>query len=499
MNQNTNGTFTKYLVLFAFTLAFVWLHFPELTVGPRCDSLMIAKEINLPISEWSKTTDHHEPLFLYEARFLWQIVHHLFPQSHTLVSVLAKSCGANPDLVDKIGKSALLSRSSYQLVYIIWFGTTLMMYTMMCSLICSMMRRVRIACFFIGFLALSFIFIRNYNYALFYKYLDSYFYAHIISAVIGVRFFLESQEKKRYLWLGFILFCLFHCVGYRRVAILTLPLFFYGITSAYTKLRNIKIRIATSFFLAVVFALGSKGLTALLPTQHTHSASVMLYSDMHIASLLSGDKETFHQICDDVGISGDNIEHVHHTQETIHQSYYLLREKADTEENWNKLLFAYADYFKKHPKEMLLGRVISITQFYSNYCVPDFEKKWILSCCPEAKLSENSWKATHINLFETGGRYEKVYLFSIAAVLLTFILFKYRLLDAEMRFFVFVSILGFVYSLSYCLVVVPTPDPRFHAFPVFAQCMFLSYVAARCCDFALRGIKNRVQGGSPKH
>lgn len=471
MNQNNRENYLFFFCILLFSLAFGWLEFPEFLASPSGDPVGTALLISQPLPTWANTSDWHELLLVYEGRCFYQTL--------------------------KLFCSGIDYTYGNQVLHIMWCMNTVMLYFMLCLLIYSLRQQRNTLLGFLFFFCISVIFIRHYNYSLFHKYLDGFFYPFIISALVSVRLYRLSSGKMRFFWFLFAIFCLFHCVGYRRVSILTLPFFFYALAPVFLRRKVLFYRLATAISAACCFGFCFQLIFRLLPSTHEHPAIVMMYSDMSIASLLAGDKASFQSTCNELGVEGLVIENRNHTPDSLHQSCFVTQHKPDTQERWNHFLQVYVDYTQKHPKEMILGKVVSIIQFYSNCHVPVFARNAIISLCPNAKLSENAWDIKPSTRHDTGGSYEKIYLYTLSGCLLIFLFFKRRHLDDETRFFMFVSLVGFVYSLSYCIVT-PTPDARYHAFSVMAQCLFLSYVAARACVHLHHKLSNRLQNSEQR-
>lgn len=481
MKQNNGVDYTYYVCIFFFTLAFAWLEWPEVIAGLQNDPVCILQEIDKPKALWPQTSDWHELLFIYEGRVLLHVLNSCVPNLDCFLSDCVSNLNVNSlfsqHLIDKFAKSNITYRMIF-LIYIMWGCVTLMLYTMLCLLFKSLKcKKITFVIFILNFL-LSFVFIRHYHYALFYKYLDGFFFSFVISGLIGVRLCYLSKGYKRFFWLLFVLICLFHCLGYRRVALISMPVVFYALVYIFFNKRNFLFKVFLSLSCALFFSLGFNFLISLLPSSHKHSAVIMLYSDMSIAAQLSGDWKTFQEISQNVGIN--TLSDVKdHTSVPLAQRYSGVKlPPPDSKEQWYRFLDEYIGFACRHPKEIVLGKIISLTQFYSNFHVPEFEQNFISAMCPKFRSSEKSWSARPVSIHDSGGRYEKIYLYSISAVLLISLLLKWQHVDHELRFFTFVSLVGMVYSLSYWPIT-PTPDARYHSFPVFAQCMFLSYVVAR--------------------
>lgn len=462
MKQNNGKDYILYIFLLLFTLAFCWLEYPEALAEPRSDAVTAMRWI----ASSSVTSDWHELLFVYEGRVLRQIAK--LPFFHMDLEFV-----------------------KYLMIFM-WYVVTIMLYCMLCLLFLSMKKHRGTLFVFIVFFISSFAFIRHHNYALFHKYIDGYFYPFIISALIGVRFALASTGKKRFAWFIFVLFCLFHCVGYRRVAYILLPAFFYILTPLLIKAKGFFPRIFTALACSCCFGISTILLFRCIPAIHEHPTTIMMYSDMTNAKLLSEDKEAFQTLLKNVHVTGHVNEKNKITYDTFHQWFCIHFIKPDTEENWNSFVKTYIDCVRNHPKEMFVGRVISLVQFYSNMHVPMFIRKAITSYCPQAQLDEKVWAARMwMDSVGSGGKYEKIYLFFLSACVLVLSFFRRNRLDANTRFFIFVSLVGFLYSMGYWIVT-PTPDARYHAFTVMAQCMFLSYMAAKGTVAGYSFFRNRL-------
>lgn len=493
MNQSKYHNLPFYFIIFIFTLAFGWLELPELVAGIKSDSIAILSLIGKSPDSWAQTSDWHELLFVYEGRCLLQALMFLFPNIEAFMSEyvlsIALACGIKKQMIDELANYDITFTMVF-LMYAMWGLAVFVMYVMLCNLFLSMKKNQCRLFFFLFFVLLSFVFIRHYNYARFYKYLDGFFCSYFVSAVIGVRMCYLSKGKKRLFWLLAVLFCLFHCLGYRRVAILSLPIVFYGVMPIIFRVKTVFRRVLAACACSLCFGAGSLYAISLFPATHAHSAVVMMYSDMTMTGLLSGDWDSLQTQFRKEGYYGIRNVRKDHPNVTLSQIYTGFKlPKPDSQEQWNRFVRMYIEYAMKYPKEMALSKMVSLIQFYSNFHVPQFVRNFVESVCPKAQLVEKHWNVKPVQMHDTGGSYEKVYLFLIAGSLLV-VLFRYRKhLDAEMRFFAFWSLVGFTYSLSFWPVT-PTPDARYHAFPVFAQCMFLSYMAARGCGYCWLHYRN---------
>lgn len=494
MNPSKNHLLPFFIAVFIFTLAFIWLEIPEILSVAEDDSCAILHNIVQPFSIWSQTSDWWSLLFTYEGRILWKLLHWIFPAVDSFISDQTIALGNYQWVNETVINNQAIKGATYSMIffnYAMWVVVTCLLYGMFCLLLHSMRKQTATLFVFLAFLVISFVFIRHYNYALFHKYLDGFFYAFILSAIIGVRLCLASQGKKRLFWFIFVLFCLFHSIGYREMSILTLPLFFFALTPVFSHAKKFIYRAAVALASACVFCVSTQYLISLLPSFHKHKGVVMLYSDMSIAAILSGDWDSFQQTCKEAGIHDRRNIESRDKAITLSQIYYGPTLNSDTNESWNRFLQAYINYTSKHPKEMLLSRTISLIQFYSNFHVPQFVRKTVSELCPKAQLSERMWNIKPVKIHDTGGSYEKIYLFATSVIMLLFLFKKRRCLDADMRFFIFISLVGFAYSSGFW-VFIPTPDARYHAFPVMAQCLFLSYLAARGCLFCWHYFRNQA-------
>lgn len=493
MNQNPNGRCIAGAALIVFTLAFLWLQLPELLAGVRGDPLSSLRLIAQPSSEWANTSDWRGLLFIYEGRGLWWLMHACCPGIDSYLNDFLPmfSCrlGVNPAMLGELGGHGI-TYSMVFLVYSIWGFYTAVCYVLFCLLIYSMRKDVWKMLLFLSFLIISFAFIRHFHYALFYKYLDGLFYPLAISALIGAYFCISAQGKRKYAWFLFVLICLFHCVGYRRMAIFTLPVFCYWLMPVVYSPKKWMLRAFSACVLGGLFGLSTLSLIQRLPSVHAHKAIIMMYSDLYMTGILSGNWEHFKQLEKEGGISG-----VHNHKSSaqlipLGQLYFGAHlTKGDTDENWQQFVRTYCRFVCRYPRAYVCSRVISMLQFYCNFHVPNICRKAVAALCPEATLSQTSWSAEPCNLHDSGGKYEKVYLFAASLLTLCFLMWRRAHLDEEMRQFVFFALVGGAYSLSFMLVV-PTPDARYHSFPVMAQCLFLSYVAARAINNIIQRMLN---------
>lgn len=483
MKQSKYSNWFIFLALLVFTLAFACLEWKEILAGVRGDPILELAYIIQPRSEWSQTSDWRGLLFIYEARCLWQLM-----GSSSIDSFLSNDffpflihLGASKNIINSIFFSSKFSCKMIFLFYIMWSVVLILLYVMLLKLLLSLKNRPAIMFSFLFFLIISFIFIRHYSYAKFYKYLDGYFYHIVLSAIIAVRFCLKSKGLARFLWFSFILICLFHCIGFRQMSICAMPIFFYILTPVFCKAKHIFTRTIVALIAGGAFAAFSQCAINQLPAQHKHKAIVMMYSDMSIAGLLSGDWESFQASCKDGCISGNRNVNLPSEQVKLSQMYTGVElVPEDTDASWGRFCHTYYQYFCKYPKEMLLGRSISIVQFFSNFQTPQFFRNCITALCPKAHLKPELWDISTFHLHHNGGKYEKIYLYTLSLCGLLYLFINRKKIDKDLRYFTFISLVGFAYLSSFMLFV-PTPDPRYHAFPVMAQCLFLSYLAAHKC------------------
>lgn len=328
--------------------------------------------------------------------------------------------------------------------------------------------------------------------------LDYYFLCVFLVSITSL-LFLRSKKRGVKLVAAFILLLsLLHVVSFRRNALILVPFLCFGglrLLLPYVgwgKIMSAGLSIAA----AVVFSaswIGGK-----LAQQQTHSASVMLVSELRMAALLCGkEQQEAHWLS------------VHTPLGWPPRTAKLLRADAENdspdpqrfdpmgrvplqEEEWQSLVTRYVQMWRHHPLSLATARLILATQFYAGSETAMPIRKLTEMLFPSVRLHPEYW-----NLPIPGGEPPHLgkqgWLWPCGVLLfLAYLrhgLRNHRLGEERWRFLSFVMGLAFLYELSF-LILTPAPFYRYHS-PFFLLVLF--FIPLACVDMLLWVQKRKVE------
>lgn len=289
----------------------------------------------------------------------------------------------------------------------------------------------------------------------------------------------------------FSLFLIFtiHVVEFRRNAWIVVPILAYSIAHQCTFCKHIHFKriLVTTTIISAVFA-GSYTVKKLVSHKETHSASVMLVSDMKMAAiLLNSTTKEEKWLADNC-----KLQHPLRTRNKLRadsaneplftNQLDILGRTALDDTQWQMLQKRYISYWKEHTYEMLWVRLISSMHLYWNIEFPETIKKSLTSRYPH--LTDKSFELPSKPVWESNIS-PKVHSITLISSLIAFIAYVSLLLKNKESFYRFDKIIlmvitiCFLYYLSY-LVVVPAPFARYLGTPMLITWLITPVICVRC-------------------
>ena len=280
-----------------------------------------------------------------------------------------------------------------------------------------------------------------------------------------------------------------HIVDFRRNAWIVIPIFAYSIATQCSFYKHILFKriLVTATVVLAVFA-GSYTVKKIVSHKETHSASVMLVSDMKMAAILldatTTEEEWLAHNC--------KLQHPQRTKnklradsdnKPLHSNQLdVLGRNALNDTQWQKLQQRYISYWKEHTYEMLWVRLISSMHLYWDINFPETIKKSLTSQYPH--LTDKAFELPSKPVWESNVS-QKVHSLTLISSLITFIAYISLLLKNKEIYDRFDKIIlttitiCFLYYLSY-LVIVPAAFARYLGTPMLITWFITPVMCIRC-------------------
>lgn len=293
-------------------------------------------------------------------------------------------------------------------------------------------------------------------------YMEHYMYGSLLLAILGVFEFFRCKSVGKYMWLLVIFFSLYHVVGFRRNAVVLLPLFFLYLIPGRWVCKTLVSRGLVALFCSAVFYLGSEYISSRVLTvnHYAYPAAPMVVSDMKISSLLREEQRAFHDIlkqrCGLVCGRGEDC-----VGEAYVEGSLRMSSKA-----WNSLLSIYVDEWRNHPMEMIAARTIQAFQFYVTRRMPTWLTDFYEELYPALKRNEKTWSSAHFwRGYMLLAKELMNFLIQVGIVASLFVMWVLRTRWRQKEV-LWLAAIAVIYISSF-LVVIPGPYPAFrYMYPV---------------------------------
>lgn len=296
--------------------------------------------------------------------------------------------------------------------------------------------------------------------------IDLYFIALLLLAITSPLFFSRIRKDKTN-DLVILLFssCIFlHLLNFRKNAILLIPfLVTYSIMMRYPQLPTRKL--IYSFVITFLLLPFLYATNHLLPARHTHPAIPMVVSDLKISAILRGEEDANRLNLKRIGLRYKPHEETICPLSGVPGTFDALGkyDAQAAEEQWESLTSYYFESIKKHPKTMMIAKLIQIVQFCSDWYVPVGLRNLLHhhygTCPPNSPLWESRFSTK-----ETRITYERIVVYILTSIALLFSIRSWHRDGRSLPLVISLATGGaaIIYFLSF-LPVTPTPDFRYHS------------------------------------
>lgn len=312
----------------------------------------------------------------------------------------------------------------------------------------------------------------------------------VLSMMIPIIIWIKNTSVFLRFFLFFILIVLcIHAVEYRKNAWVLMPIIAYVTAYQVNYLHSARIKRLVIFFLLLFSTyLGVVGVKCFIPHKEMHSSSVMLVSDIKIASHLLNeyDRES-RWLAANCGLQHPertrNLLRADSENKPVKFSCYDIIYRVPLNDNqWTMLKKRYLHYWKEYTKEMLIARMLSAQHLYGSVQTSTWIKKWLLITYPHldgkhfALPSGSVWE-DNVPVFG--------HMATLGAVFVSILLYMLLLIKRKSHFInldktvivIFVSAL--VYYASF-LVITPAPFSRYLGSSILTFWLLIPVIWTRC-------------------
>ncbi|MBR5214339.1 MAG: hypothetical protein IKV92_08775 [Akkermansia sp.] len=304
-----------------------------------------------------------------------------------------------------------------------------------------------------------------------------YFFCTCVFSAVSLSMVLYLSERKL-VWvlcgLGLVVL-MWHMVEYRRNAALLLPIFMYLLTARWMLSCRIPLKATVAAVFTLVLYVVATRFIALcaLPVVHKPSMAPMVESDLRIAAVLENER-----VAEWARLKENGLPVYEHEYCDSITAYWGGADVNTTD--WDRVWAYYLHAWKTNTGNMLMARVLQLSQFYWSGSTP-----WIVEVTADAmypQMADNHkrWqtlKPTDIEYLYLRILRLGVTLASICLCLryVWLWLVKRRELTAEQYLLMIITGVATSYSLSY-VVVTPTSDFRYLLPAQMLGCIVLCYL-----------------------
>ena len=260
----------------------------------------------------------------------------------------------------------------------------------LCSLrICSHLSSVRGYFKWVGCLY-SLFFLIGSCYLVYPLYAEQYMVAALMISIVATMELSQCRTLGRRVWGLVLLIALYHVIGYRKNAVLLLPVFFYYVLPSFSSTMKIRLRVGFSLLFAVLFFCFSFVVNKAL-LQHNkvaYPAIPMLVSDMKMAAMFRGElNEHDDFLREECGLSCPE-----QGEELVPQAG-VRGQLAVNKKQWESLLERYVECCLHHPLEMFGAHLLTVFHLYVTKNVPESIRNIYNSTFPALEKYPKAWNA----------------------------------------------------------------------------------------------------------
>lgn len=304
-----------------------------------------------------------------------------------------------------------------------------------------------------------------------------YFFCTCVFSAVSLSMVLYLSERKL-VWvlcgLGLVVL-MWHMVEYRRNAALLLPIFMYLLTARWMPSCRIPLKATVAAVFTLLLYVVATRFIALcaLPVVHKPSMAPMVESDLRIAAVLENER-----VAEWARLKENGLPVYEHEYCDSITAYWGGADVNTTD--WDRVWAYYLQAWKINTGNMLMARVLQLSQFYWSGSTP-----WIVEVTADAmypQMADNHkrWQTLkptdieylYLRILRLGVTLATIYL-CLRYVWLWLV--KRRELTAEQYLLMIITGVATSYSLSY-VVVTPTSDFRYLLPAQMLGCIVLCYL-----------------------
>ncbi|MBR5876579.1 MAG: hypothetical protein IKZ10_07050 [Akkermansia sp.] len=304
-----------------------------------------------------------------------------------------------------------------------------------------------------------------------------YFFCTCVFSAVSLSMVLYLSERKL-VWvlcgLGLVVL-MWHMVEYRRNAALLLPIFMYLLTARWMPSCRIPLKATVAAVFTLLLYVVATRFIALcaLPVVHKPSMAPMVESDLRIAAVPENER-----VAEWARLKENGLPVYEHEYCDSITAYWGGADVNTTD--WDRVWAYYLQAWKINTGNMLMARVLQLSQFYWSGSTP-----WIVEVTADAmypQMADNHkrWQTLkptdieylYLRILRLGVTLATIYL-CLRYVWLWLV--KRRELTAEQYLLMIITGVATSYSLSY-VVVTPTSDFRYLLPAQMLGCIVLCYL-----------------------
>jgi len=304
-----------------------------------------------------------------------------------------------------------------------------------------------------------------------------YFFCTCVFSAVSLSMVLYLSERKL-VWvlcgLGLVVL-MWHMVEYRRNAALLLPIFMYLFTARWMPSCRIPLKATVAAVFTLLLYVVATRFIALcaLPVVHKPSMAPMVESDLRIAAVLENER-----VAEWARLKENGLPVYEHEYCDSITAYWGGADVNTTD--WDRVWAYYLQAWKTNTGNMLMARVLQLSQFYWSGSTPWIVEVTADAMYPQMAVNHKRWQTLkptdieylYLRILRLGVTLATIYL-CLRYVWLWLV--KRRELTAEQYLLMMITGVATSYSLSY-VVVTPTSDFRYLLPAQMLGCIVLCYL-----------------------
>lgn len=318
----------------------------------------------------------------------------------------------------------------------------------------------------------AFLTVINWRACFCYLSLDFYFTA-VFALAVALIYALVKSRNLAIRWIACLLSFIvaYHLIEFRKNAVVLLPLlvFFEGLL-LFPFVNKLRLFVYSIIAAACFWSVSGVLTKQLKNVEQTHPASMMMLSDLCVASSLNGDLTAERKRIESATgyqLNERNVAfNAYSPYDFVHKKY--------NEKNWERLVDYYMLSWKEKTRAMLDARILQAVQFYLGGYTPGFLINFYEDRYNLEGVMRGSLTLDNFSYVERWTIFARLFVEIVSGIYMCYLFVKYihRRITKGESYVLGVLLLAFTYALSY-LVVTPTPDYRYRL-----SCLLFSNIAA---------------------